>query len=163
MAATGFLLSDEGRSITVLNDSGSTAITAGDIVYSAANDDVLTGTAASARNAYAAGDFKVKSIVCSATGYKTPVGVAAEDIPADGYGAVAMEGVYITPAQANIEAGDAVMGYAGTANKLNKIPDATAGSTTANATSVDNQRYKIGRALTGGSTDGKYIAWKVTL
>jgi len=160
MAQTAFELSDEGRTISVLNDSGTTAIYAGDVVYSAANDDVLTGTAASARNAYAIGDIKVKSILCSATGYKTVLGVALQDIPVDGNGSIAMEGVFITPVQANTEAGDVVRATAATANKLVKLADAT---TTVTKTISDNQRYKIGKALSGGSADGKYIIWKLTI
>lgn len=167
MAQTGFTLSDEGRTITVLNDSGTTAITAGDLVYSAVNNDVLTATAASARNAYGAGDIKVIGMANSATGYKTVLGVALEDIPADGYGAVCMEGVFIHPVSADTEAGDALMGAA-SANKVRKIADAVmATATTAGLTNiktaVDNQRYKLGRALTGGSADGKYIVWKFSL
>lgn len=166
MAQTGFMLSDEGRTISVLNDSGTTAIVAGDLVFSGTNNDALTGTAASARNAYGVGDIKVFGPTCSATGYKTCVGVALEDIPAAGYGAVAMEGVFITPVSADTEAGDALMGVA-SVNKVVKIADAvmasatTTGMTTIKA-AVDNQRYRLGKALTGGSADGKYIIWKLT-
>lgn len=160
MAQVGFQFHDEGKTLTVLNDSGTTAITAGDLVYSAANDDKLTGTAASARNAYVAGDVKVNTMASSATGYKTFLGVALEDIPVDGYGTIAMEGVWMHPVSGNTEAGDALRAVA-SASKVVQIAAATAGSTTANATSIDNQRYKIGKALTGGSTDGKYILWKM--
>lgn len=160
MAQTAFELSDEGRTITVLNDSGTTAIFAGDIVYSAANDDVLTGTAASARNAYAAGDIKVKALSCSATGYKTVLGVALADIPTDGYGPMAMEGIFITPAAADTEAGDVIRASASTANRVVPLADAT---TTVTATVADNKRYKIGKALTGGSAAGKYIIWKLAI
>jgi predicted RecA/RadA family phage recombinase len=156
MAQTGFVLTDEGRTITVLNDSGTTAIEAGDIVWSAANDDVLTGTAASARNAYAAGDIKVKSMTDSATGYTTVLGVAIEDIPADGYGAIAMEGVFIHATDDNTEAGDCIQGDSAASNKVKNL----AAATTTVDTIVQN---KIGRALTGGSADGKYIIWKLSL
>ena len=57
MVQTGFTLSDEGRTISVLNDSGSTAIEAGDIVFSIANDDAFSDTVAAVRNSYAAGDI----------------------------------------------------------------------------------------------------------
>jgi len=160
MAQTGFMLSDEGRSITVLNDSGTTAITAGDLCFSAANTDVIGGTAAAARNSYAAGDVKVMSVEASVTGYKTPIGVALEDIPVNGYGAVAMEGVFITQAQAAIAAGDAVRGTAAADNELVALALAT---TTVAAATVNNQLYKVGRALTGASTDGKFLIWKLSL
>ena len=154
MAQSGFTFSDEGRNITVLNDSGTTAITAGDIVYSAANDDVLGGTAAAARNAYSAGDIKVKSILCADTGYQTAVGVALEDIPADGYGAVALEGLFLHAVGENVEAGNAVQGLEGNGTTVviaNKVQVA------------DSFDHKIGKALTGGSADGKFIVWKLAL
>ncbi|MCK5613483.1 DUF2190 family protein [Candidatus Pacearchaeota archaeon] len=155
MAATGFMLSDEGRTISVVNASETTAITAGDIVYAPANDDVLTGTAASARNAYAVGDIKVKSIVVSGTGYQTAVGVALEDIPASGNGAIAMEGIFIHQTVENLEAGQGVQAIeATTATLANKIQVHDSATT---------EDYKLGRCLTGGSADGKYVIWKMTL
>ena len=150
MAQTGFLFSDEGRTISVQNDSGTTAIEAGDLVFSLANDDVLTGTAASARNAYSLGDVKCKSMTDSASGYQTVLGVALEDIPADGVGAVALEGVFMHAASENIEAGGLVQGDEAATNKLDALDAA-------------NPEHKVGKALTGGSADGKYILWKLSL
>jgi predicted RecA/RadA family phage recombinase len=159
MAQTGFMLSDEGRTITVLNDSGTTAIEAGDLVFTSTNDDVLTGTAASARNAYAAGDIKVFSQTDSATGYLTVLGVALDDIPADGYGSMAMEGVFMHATNANTEAGDLLQGDEAATNKLDQL-DAV---TITTSLPVSAQQDKIGRALTGGTVDGKYIIWKLCL
>jgi hypothetical protein len=153
MAQTGFMLSDEGRTLTVLNDSGTTAIEAGDIVWSATNDDQFTGTAASARNAYAAGDIKVKSMTDSATGYQTVLGIAQEDIPADGYGSIAMEGIFIHAVSENVEAGNLVQGDEAGSNKL-MVQDVAAAA---------DLTHNIGRALTGGTADGTYIAWKLSL
>jgi len=163
MAQSGFQLSDEGRTITVLNDSGTTAITAGDVVYSAVNNDVLTGTAASARNAYAGGDIKVKSVLCATTGYKQPIGVALEDIPVDGYGAAAMEGIFIHAAKSDTEAGDPIRASPDGTTAANYVVTLTEGTTTVAKADIDQGRYKIGRALTGGSAEGKYIIWKLTL
>jgi len=157
MAQTGFILSDEGRTLTVLNDSGTTAIEAGDIVWTAANDDAFTGTAASARNAYAAGDIKVKSQTDSSSGYLTVLGIAQEDIPADGYGSIAMEGVFIHAVKTNTEAGAVLQGSETGDNKVDVLDSAT---TTVGVAIV---QHKIGRALTGGSADGKYIAWKLSI
>lgn len=159
MAQTGFMLSDEGRTITCLNDSGTTAIEAGDIVFTSTNDNVLTGTAASARNAYAAGDIKVFSMTDSATGYLTVLGVALDDIPADGYGAIAMEGVFMHAVDGNTEAGDVLMGDTAATNKVEPLVAVTL-TTSLPKSHVQN---KIGRALTGGSADGKYIIWKLAL
>ena len=157
MAQDGFILSDEGRNISCLNDSGTTAIDAGDLVFCEANNDVLTGTAASARNGYEGSAVKVKTMVGSATGYANVVGVAIEDIPADGYGAVALEGVFIHAVAEDTEAGDLLQGYEGTANKVQILDVAT---TTSNQAWL---KQHIGRALTGGSADGKYIVWKLGL
>jgi|TARA_Y100000034_G_scaffold67817_1_gene81866 predicted RecA/RadA family phage recombinase len=161
MAQTGFMLSDEGRTLTVLNDSGTTAVEAGDIVYSAANNDAFTGTAASARNAYAVGDIKVKSMTDSATGYQTVLGVALQDIPADGYGSIAMEGVFIHAVDNDTEAGDFVRGDDAASNKLKKFTVAT--TTVTKAVFDERSQYKCGKALTGGSADGKFVAWKLSL
>jgi hypothetical protein len=157
MAQTGFMLEDNGDVIPVVNGSGTTAITAGDIVYSdGSSADKLTGTAASARNAVGASDISVKSIVCANTGYRFVLGVAIDDIPADGKGAVATEGVFITAAKEAIVAGNCVQGYEGTANKIQVADNGTTASYEGFAT-------KIGRALTGATTDGKYLIWKLSL
>lgn len=155
MAQSG-LLKFDGKTITVLNDSGTTAITAGDLVYTAANDDILGGTFAAVSAGYAAGDIKVKSLVCSNTGYRTILGVALDDIPADGYGSIAQEGVFIHAVAEDVEAGNCIQGYEGTANKVQLADDGTTASYQGFAT-------KIGRALTGGSADGKFIFWKLCL
>ena len=160
MAQTGFVLSDEGRSITILNDSGTTAIEAGDLVFSIANDDQFSDTVAAVRNSYAANDIKGKSMTDSASGYQTLMGVAQEDIPADGYGSIAMEGVFLHSVQADTEAGERVRGSAAASNKLVPL---VAGTATYAAGIVNNTLYSCGKALTGGSADGKYIAWKLTL
>lgn len=159
MAQTGFMLSDEGRTITVLNDSGTTAIEAGDLVFTSTNNDVLTGTAASARNAYAAGDIKVFSQTDSATGYLSVLGIALDDIPADGYGSMAMEGVFMHAVNADTEAGDLLQGDEAATNKVDQL-DAV---TITTSLPVSAQQDKIGRALTGGSADGKYIIWKLSI
>ena len=156
MAQTGFVLSDEGRAITVLNDSGTTAIEAGDIVFSIVNNDQFSNTVAAVRNSYAASDIKCKSMTDSASGYLTVLGVAQEDIPADGYGSIAMEGVFLHSVQADTEAGHLVRGSAAASNKLVSLGAVT---TTAPATMV----ARIGKALTGGSADNRYIAWKLSL
>ena len=159
MAQTGFTLSDEGRTITVLNDSGTTAIFAGDICHVGTVDNVLTGTAASARNAYGAGDIKVFSMKASATGYKTVVGVAVEDIGTAAYGSIALEGVFIHAVQTNTEAGELLRG----STAAGKLVPLVIGTTAYLKATFDNQLWSIGKALTGGSADGKYIIWKLSL
>ena len=156
MAQAGFVLSDEGRTITAINDSTTTAITAGDPVYFAANDDVLTGTAASARAAYAYNDIKVKSVIGSNTGYQTPAGIALTDAPtaANSQLTVAMEGVFIHAVNADTEAGDPLQFDEATSQKV---------VTLTGSTGLALVQHKVGRALTGGSADGKFIVWKLAL
>ena len=156
MAQTHFPLFLPGDSITVLNDSGTTAITAGDLVYSAANDDQFTGTASTARSSYLAGDIKVKKIGTANTDYKTFIGIAANDIAVDSYGEVYLEGVFVSPVHANTEAGNHIMAAATTANRVTAILDQ--GTTLL----LGSGHFTIGKALTGGSATGKYIAWKLT-
>ncbi|RLE44057.1 hypothetical protein DRJ19_01395, partial [Candidatus Woesearchaeota archaeon] len=114
MAQVGFLLSDEGRTLTVLNDSTTSAITAGDIVYCIANDDKFGTTASSVLGNYSAGDVKVKAAHWSNTAYKTVIGVALTDIPANSYGTIALEGIFLHPVSGDTEAGDPVQFNAGT-------------------------------------------------
>lgn len=156
--ATGFLLTDDAKSISVTNDSGTTAITAGDICYSIANDDAFgsTTTEASVKSLYAASDVKVKAAHWVNTAYKTPMGVALQDIAIDGKGTLMLEGLFFHQAQENIEAGYGVQFAETTAQKL----QANDAGTTA---TYSESGTKIGRALTGGSADKKYILWKLTL
>jgi len=154
MTQTGFQLSDEGKTLSVLNDSGTTAITAGDIVFSIANNDMLTGTAARVRAAYAASDVKCKTILALDAGYQTIIGVAIEDIAADGYGTIALEGLFMHATAEDIEAGGPCQGIEGNGTTVvlaNKIQVA------------DSFDHKIGQCLTGGSADGKYVLWKLSL
>jgi hypothetical protein len=154
MAQAGFILSDEGRTFTAVNDSTTTAITAGDPVYFTTNNDVITGTAASVRAAYAAGDVKVKTCVGAAAGFLKPAGVALTDCPAEENAVVtiALSGVFMHPTKNDTEAGDPV-GFVPSEAKVRTV-SGTAG------VSLDSV---VGRALTGGSADGKYIIWKLNL
>jgi hypothetical protein len=165
MAQVGFLLLDEGRTITAQNDSGTTAITAGDPVYFTTNNDAFGSTAASVRANYAYSDLQVKSLVCSNTGYKTPAGIAISDASVaggtgDGEVTVALEGIFFHPVNADTEAGDAVIFDKATSQKLDIL---AVGSTTLANAAKEAVQWKVGRALTGGSADGKYVMWKLSL
>ena len=159
MAQAGLLFDNEGRVITVTNDSTTTAITAGDILACEdANDDVLTQTTTTARAAYSSGDIKVKQASNSNTNYQKIVGVAIDDIPAGGIGPMAMEGIFMHPVDENVEAGDSVQFAETTSMNLQALDVETA--TFGN---VVNPRDKIGKALTGGSANKEIIIWKLTL
>lgn len=156
MAQTTFPLFLDGSAVTVLNDSGTTAIFAGDLLYSIANDDKFTATASTARSSYAAGDIKVKVIGAANTDYKTFMGIAMVDMATDGYGTMAMEGVFLSPTHSDTEAGDQLMAAATTANRIDRIQNQ--GTTLL----LSGGHFTIGKALTGGSAKGKYIAWKLS-
>lgn len=159
MAQAGILFENEGRIISVTNDSTTTAITAGDIVACEdANDNVLTQTTTTARAAYASGDIKVHQASNANTNYRKVVGVALNDIAAGGTGAVCMEGVFMHPVSENVEAGNSVQFYEGTAMKLSALDIET--TTFKNVVSPAD---KIGKALTGGSADKEIIIWKLAL
>ena len=160
MAQVGFLLTDEGRTLTVVNASSGSTIYAGDVVYAVTNDDRFGTAASSVLANYSADDVKVKAAHWSATAYKTIIGVAITDIAPGEKGTIAMEGLFLHPVSGDTEAGDPVQFYAGTAQKLTKVTEATA---TVTSDAVNSIRAKIGRALTGGSADGQYILWKLTL
>lgn len=152
---------DEGRTLTVLNDSTTTAITAGDPVYSAANDNVFQTTLTAA--AYAAGDIKVKSTIWTAgtTAQKAPMGVALTDIAANGYGTIARKGLWMHAVSGNVEAGNAVSLTEQTTTKTNNVIALIADpGTTAPQNAV---HIKVGRALSGGSTAGEHILWELNL
>lgn len=160
MVQTGFYFSDEGRTLAVENDSTTTAITAGDLVYvvASANDDVLTQTSSTARAAYAAGNVKVKRCADATTvAVNKFLGVAVEDIAADGRGAIAMEGVWMHAVSEGVEAGAPAQVYEATANKLSALDAAT--TTVGTAIVAD----KCGRFITGASGANEYVMWKLSL
>ena len=160
MAQSGIVLFDEGKTITVLNDSGTTAITAGDLLYFTTNDDKFGTTVSAAQAAYSAADVKVKGATMSASSHLTPAGVALTDIAADGYGTMALEGLFLHPVSANTEAGESIMQETTTSTKVVAMVDL---GTTVLVQGAGLADCKIGRALTGGSADGKIILWKLAL
>lgn len=160
MAQTGVLFSTDGDSITVLNDSGTTAIEAGSMLFFLANDDAFGTTVASSRAAYAAGDVKVKQADWSTASYLTPAGVAATDIAADGYGTMLLEGLFLNRVSADTEAGEAIMQETTTSAQVLAIADL---GTTVLVQGAGLSHFKMGRALTGGSAEKKIILWKLTL
>ena len=156
MTNTGYQLFDQGFTLDVTNDSGTTAISAGDIVYATANTDKFGSTLASIGGTYSSSDVQVFRMAGAATGYTKVVGVAITDIAAAGKGTIALEGVFLHQASEAIVAGDAVQGYEGTANKLSAA-DASG------ATTAKTYVHKIGRSLTGASAANFIVLWKLTL
>lgn len=163
MTQYGFVLSDEGRTITALNDSSTTAITAGDPVYYVTNDDKFGSTASTARSSYAYSDVLVKTLPCSATGYQAPAGIALTDAGTSEQVTVALEGVFLHRTNSNTEAGAALQFDASTSQKVDTLDTSLSFSSTGTTATITQASYKVGRAITGGSADKKYILWKLTL
>jgi hypothetical protein len=155
MAQAGFPLFFDGDAVAVHNDSTTTAITAGDICR-VTNADAFGTTLTVSSIAYAKGDIKVKAGHWSATGYKNIGGVAMTDIPADGYGTLALEGVFLNRADYAITAGDHIQFATTTAQRVARVHDL--GTTLL----LGWGHYEIGKALTGASATKYIIAWKMT-
>ena len=152
--ANGLIMGVDGHTFTAKNVSSTTAITAGDLVYSPTNNDVFQTTADV--SSYAWDDVKCKTILCSNTGYKSVLGVALNDAGTSASNtsqiSVSMRGLFLHQAVGNIEAGSAVQ----------------ATETAANAVSVDGNATTepdvcIGTALTGASATKQYLLWKLNL
>lgn len=163
MTQYGFVLSDEGRSITAINDSSTTAITAGDPVYFVTNDDLFGTTASEARGEYTYDDVKVKTLPCSNTGYKQPAGIALTDAATSGQVTIGTEGLFLHRTNSDTEAGDALQFDASTSQKVDTLSESISFSSTGTSATVTQASYKVGRAITGGSADKKYILWKLNI
>jgi len=158
--AQGIIMGIDGHTFTAKNVSATTAITAGDIVYAPTNNDVFQTTAN--LSSYSWDDVKVKTILCSATGYKTVLGVALNDAgtsaAATSQVAVAMRGLFMHQAKGstsntgNIEAGSAVQATESAENGLQVDGNAT--------TEPD---VCIGHALTGAAGSPEYVLWKLNM
>jgi len=157
--ANGIMLGVDGHTFTAKNVSSTTAITAGDIVYAPENNDVFQTTANV--SSYSWDDVKVKTILCSSSGYKTAMGVALNDAGTSASNtsqvSVAMRGLFLHRAvggtgSGNIEAGSAVQA---TENAVNGL------MVDGNATTEPD--VCIGRALTGTSGSPEYLLWKLNL
>ena len=146
--------------LTVLNDSGTTAITAGDMLFFTTNDDEFGTTVTTAKAAMSESAVKVKSAHLSVNSHLLPGGVALTDIAADGYGTMALEGIFLHRISANTEAGESIMQETTTSMKVVAMIDLGTTVLVQGAGLVD---LKMGRALTGGTAENKVIAWKLAL
>lgn|SRR3990167_7510563 len=160
MAQSGDILFQDGNSITILNDSGTSTITAGDLLYFTTNDDKFGTTVATAASAYSASDIVVKAAHWSASSHLLPAGVALTDVAVDGYGSMALEGIFLHRVSANTEAGESIMHESSTSQKVVALVDL---GTTVLVQGAGLADLKVGRALTGGTAEDKIIAWKLTL
>jgi predicted RecA/RadA family phage recombinase len=164
MVQTEFLLSDIGRTFTAVNDSATTAIRAGDIVFAAqGSTSQLGSTVANSLTDYAYNDVSVKAcrLVGTTTLTKRVIGVAITDAAAASQVTVAMEGIFLSPVDATatvITSGHPVKAADATTSGVD--PLAQDYGTTSTALGAF---YKIGRSLVGANSSKDYLLWKLTL
>jgi len=160
--ATGFLLSDVGRTLSVKNDSTTSAIVAGDIVYaSGGTTSVFPSTTTQARAGYAVSDTPIKAAKWGTTAQsKLAVGVAVTDIAADDTGTIALEGIFLNQVDATaavITAGMPVKAAVATTNAVDLLSQ-DSGTTSTNL-GVYN---KLGIALSGANSTKDFLVWKLS-
>lgn len=160
MAQENFLFDDDGRVVSGINGNGTSAITAGDILYASPPSTSPFGTTVPSGVDY--DEIEVESIkFATATGNdaqgNSVVGVAMHDAAAGSQISFATEGLFLSPVidtTGYVRAGNYVRAAEG---------ESTAGivrcGTTTGAT-VAEFRGKIGYALTSAETTGDYVLWK---
>lgn len=160
MAQENFLFDDDGRVVTGINGNGTSAITAGDLLYASPPSTSPFGTTVPSGVDY--DEIEVEPIkFATAVGDDAEgcriVGVALHDAAAGSQISFATEGLFLSPV---ID----TTGYV----QAGKIVRAAEGTTTAGVTNCGTTtgptaqeiRYKCGYALTSANTDGDYILWK---
>jgi len=164
MTQAEFLISDEGRTFTAVNDSATTAIRAGDIVFAAQGSTSQFGsTVAEAYTDYAYSDITVKAsrLVGTTTLGKRVVGVALTDASAGSQVTIAMEGIWLSPVDSTatvITSGHPVKAADATTAGVDPLPQ-DYGTTSTGMGAF----YKCGRSLVGANTSKDYLLWKLTL
>ena len=155
MAQVNFMLSDKGDTFTAVNGNGTSAITAGDILYASGSTAVALGTTVPSGLGY--DDIEVEPIkfATATTQGHSVVGIAEEDAAAGSQVTVRTRGLFFSPIEATtcpLRAGNAVRASDGTTS----AGVARAGTTTRAA---DAMSLSFGVALTGSAVDNDYIVW----
>ena len=158
MAQENFLFDDDARVISGINGNGTSAITAGDILYASAPSTSPFGTTVPSGVDY--DEIEVEPIKFATATLDTQggriVGVAMHDAAAGSQVSFATRGLYLSPvidSTGCIQAGMPVRAAEGTT---------TAGVTNCGTTTGpagSEGVLWIGRALTGANTDGDYVLW----
>lgn len=160
MAQVNFLFDDDGRVVSGINGNGTSAITAGDILYASPPSTSPFGTTVPAGvdwDEVEVEPVKFSTVVGDNKDGTRIVGVALHDAAAGSQISFATEGLFLSPVidtTGFVEAGFPVRAAEGqTTSGITKC-----GTTT--GPTVQEFRYKIGYALTSAETDGDYILWK---
>tara|TARA_Y100000310_G_C20698489_1_gene827459 strand:- start:1760 stop:2251 length:492 start_codon:yes stop_codon:yes gene_type:complete len=162
MAQVNFLFDDDGRVISGINGNGTSAITAGDILYASPPSTSPFGTTVPSGVDY--DEIEVEPVkFATATGNdaqgNSVVGVALHDAAAGSQVSFSTEGLFLSPiidTTGWVRAGNFVRAAQG---------ESTSGvvrcGTTTGAT-VAEFRGKIGVAITSANTTADYVLWKFT-
>lgn len=155
MAQVNFLFSDDTDTFVAVNGNGTSAITAGDILYASGSTAAKLGTTVPSGLGY--DDIEVEPIkfATATTQGHSVVGVAEEDAAAGSQVTVRTRGMWFSPIDATtcpLRAGNAVRANEGTTSAGVQ----RSGTTTRAA---DDNSLSFGVALTGSAVDDDYILW----
>lgn len=155
MAQVNFMLSDEGDTFTAKNEHGTTAITAGDIVYATGATSAALGTTVPSGLGW--DDIEVRSVkLGTAAEGDLSVGIAEEDAAAGSQLTVRTRGLFFSPilnTTCPLVAGAPVRPV---------YEETTAGVQRAGTTTRvlgEGKDEACGVALTGSAVSGNYIVW----
>ena len=157
MAQKNFLFDDDGRMVSGINGNGTSAITAGDILYASPPSTSPFGTTVPSGVDYDEIEVEPIKFATAVAQGKFIVGVAMHDAAAGSQVTFATEGLWLSPVidtTGYVQAGRFVRASEGTT---------TAGITNCGSTTgptPQEHRYKIGYAITSANTDADYIMWK---
>ena len=156
MAQVNLIWQETGRTMIGVNGNGTTAITAGDILYASGSTVAAFGT--TAPGAYDYDDIEVEPVkfaTAIAQGASV-VGIAMEDAAAGSQVTFYTEGVFFSPIIATtcpLRAGAPVRAAQG-----ETTPGVVRSGTTTRT--VADLKLHLGVALTGSAVSGDYILWK---
>jgi len=159
MAQENFLFDDDGRVVSGINGNGTSAITAGDLLYASGPSTSPFGT--TVPNGVDYDEIEVEPIKFATAVLDTQggriVGVAMHDAAAGSQISFATEGLFLSPVidtTGYIQAGMPVRACEG---------ETTAGITNCGTTTGpagSESVLKCGIALTSANVDGDYVLWK---
>ena len=161
MAQKNFLFDDDGRVVGGINGNGTSAITAGDILYATPPSTSPWGTTVPAGVNY--DDIHVEPVkfATATVEGKFVVGVAMHDAAAGSQVSFATEGLFLSPiidTTGYVHSGCLLRAAEGAT-----YPGVTNCGTTCMASGSEMTtavQTKIGFALSSANTDGDYILWK---
>lgn len=160
MAQTNFLFDDDGRVVSGINGNGTSAITAGDILYASPPSTSPFGTTVPSGVDYdeiEVEPVKFATVEGDNAEGNSCVGIALHDAAAGSQISFLTEGLFLSPVIDTvgwIRAGNPVRASQGETTVGVERCGTTTGMT------IQEARTKIGYALTSANVTGHYILWK---